>query len=139
MNQAEVALPTQIREAVIAHARFCQPEEACGLLASDADGRLRMAYCLTNTAHSESAFLLDPTEHFRALSHAETQAWTLAGVFHSHVGGPAFPSPTDVARAPDPEWLYVVVSLAHTEPRVEGFRIRGHQVSRVDLVDVPID
>lgn len=137
MNDREVWLPAQIRQAVIAHARFCEPEESCGLLARGVDGQLRMAYCLTNAAHSETAFLLDPTEHFRALSHAERQGWGISGLFHSHVGSPAFPSPTDVAKAPDPDWLYLVVSLAGPQPEVHGFRIQNHRVRRVPLGEPP--
>lgn len=110
---------------MVAHASFCLPDEACGLLAADAAGRLRMAYCLSNSAPSPTAFTLDPGEHFRALRHAEAQGWHLAGVFHSHPGGPAFPSATDVAQALEPEWLYVVVGLQPSAaPEVRGFWIR---------------
>ena len=122
-------MPDEIRRAMIAHARFSAPEEACGLLAADDAGALRMVYCLTNTDHSPVAFTLDPTEHYRALRHAETRGWRLAGVFHSHPGTGAYPSPTDVAGALEPEWLYVVVSLeASDDPVVRGFWIEEGRV-----------
>ncbi len=112
-----------------AHSLFCLPEEGCGLLVADEEGRLRMAYCLSNADHSPSKYTLDPQEHFRALRHAEACGWHLAGVFHSHPGGPAHPSPTDVARALEPEWLYVVVGLADRDaPEVRGYWIRDGKV-----------
>ncbi len=98
-------VPAEIRRAMVAHAAFCLPDEACGLLAADAAGLLRMTY--------------------RALRHAEARGWHLAGVFHSHPGGPAYPSPTDIAQALEPEWLYVVVGLqAPAAPEVRAFWIR---------------
>jgi proteasome lid subunit RPN8/RPN11 len=127
-------LPDEIRRAMIAHARFTAPEEACGLLAADAHGALRMVYCLTNTDHSPVAFTLDPTEHYRSLRHAEARGWHLAGVFHSHPGSAAYPSPTDIAGALEPEWLYVVVSLGDpAAPVVRGFWIEDGEVVEESL------
>ena len=122
-------IPAEIRRAMVAHASFCLPDEACGLLAADAAGRLRMAYCLSNSTPSPTAFTLDPAEHFRALRHAEARGWRLAGVFHSHPGGPAFPSATDIAQALEPEWLYVVVGLQAPVPEVRAFWIRDGAVA----------
>lgn len=114
---------------MVAHSLFCFPEEACGLLAADEQGRWRMAYCLSNADRSPSSYALDPQEHFHALRHAEACGWHLAGVFHSHPAGPAHPSPTDVARALEPDWLYVVVSLSDRDaPEVRGFWIRDGQM-----------
>ncbi|MBT8212785.1 MAG: M67 family metallopeptidase, partial [Acidimicrobiia bacterium] len=87
----------QIVTAMVAHARFAYPEECCGLLAVDPGGTVRMAYCLTNTRHSTRRFSVDPTEHYRALKHAESLGWELGGVFHSHPRSPAYPSPVDIA------------------------------------------
>jgi proteasome lid subunit RPN8/RPN11 len=110
---------------MIAHARFADPEEACGLLAADAGGRLRMAYCLTNLDASPTAYTIDPSEHIKALYHADGLGWHLAGVFHSHPAGAAVPSPTDVARALEPDWLYLIIGLRDPgRPEVRAFWIR---------------
>jgi len=128
-------LPPQIRDAMVAHSRFCLPREACGLLALDGGGRLRMAYCLTNADRSERTFTVDPREHVKALRHAERSGWRLGGVFHSHPGGPARPSPLDVARALEPDWLYAVVGAPDAErPDVRGFWIRDGRVVEEPLV-----
>ena len=126
------ALPAQINEAVIAHARFTYPIEACGLLALDEAGAIRMAYCLTNLDRSRYRFTVDPNEHFRALRHAERNGWEIGGVFHSHPFSPAFPSPTDVGGALDPTWLHVVVGLADpSAPEVRVFTIADGVVTEI--------
>ena len=130
-----VVLPDDIRRAMVAHSRFSFPEEGCGLLAADDEGRIRMAYCLSNAERSAVTFALDPDEHYRALEHAERNGWSLGGVFHSHTRSPAYPSDTDVARALDPDWLYVLVGLPDAdEPEVRGFWIRNGMVSEEPLV-----
>ena len=115
------------------HALWCAPEEACGLLAADASGRVRMAYCLTNLDASPVSYTLDPAEHVGALRHAERRGWHLAAVFHSHPRGAPVPSPTDVARALEPDWVYVVIGLGGSSPGVRGFRIAGGRVSEEPL------
>lgn len=133
MNEA-VTIPAAIREAMIAHARACHPEEACGLLAVDAAGRLVFCYPTTNVLHSPTNYTIDPVEHFRALRHAEARGWELGGAFHSHPHTPAFPSATDVRLAAEPDWLYVLVGLADvTRPEVRGFRIRDGRVTEVSV------
>jgi proteasome lid subunit RPN8/RPN11 len=130
-------LPAEIRRAMVAHASFCYPDEACGLLAADSAGRLRMAYCLTNASPAPTAYTLDPAEHFRAMRHAEAHGWRLTGVFHSHPQGSALPSATDVAQALEPDWLYVVVGFQRPgAPEVRGFWIRGGVVEEESLVEV---
>lgn len=127
-------VPPQINDAMIAHARFCYPKEACGLIAGNDQG-LRMAYCLTNVEASPTRYTIDPTEHFRALRHAEAQGWELVAVFHSHPHTEAYPSPTDVQRALEPNWLYFIVGLADpSNPRVRGFWIRDGSISEEHLL-----
>lgn len=127
-------IPGQIRDAMLAHAHGCHPEESCGLLASDEGGSIRMAYPLTNVLHSPINYTIEPTEHFRALKHAERSGWEVSGVFHSHPHTRAYPSPTDVRLAADPDWLYVVVGMEDLDqPEIRGFRIAAGTVSPVPL------
>ncbi len=129
-----IVVPDAIREAMVAHALACRPEEACGLLAADADGRVVFCYPTTNILRSRTNYTIDPTEHFRALRHAEARGWELAGAFHSHPHTEAFPSPTDVELAAEPDWVYVIVGLADPDhPRVRAFRIREGTVTEVAM------
>lgn len=117
-----IRIHAQILEAMLVHAENCHPEESCGLLASDAAGEIRMAYPLTNELHSPTNYTIAPREQFRAIRHAESRGWEISGVFHSHPHTQAYPSPTDVRLAVDPNWLYVVIGM-QDHPVVRGFRI----------------
>jgi proteasome lid subunit RPN8/RPN11 len=129
-----MVIPAQIRLAMVNQAAFCHPEESCGLLAADSDGRLRMAYPLTNSLHSPTNYTIEPMEHYRALKHAESRGWEISGVFHSHPQSPAFPSPTDVRLAADPDWLYIVIGYEGLpEPVIRGFSIRQGAVTEHSL------
>ena len=61
----------------------------------------------------------------RADRDAEAHGVEIIGVFHSHTHTDAYPSPTDIAQAPDPGWHYVLVSLRDTHPVVRSYRIVG--------------
>lgn len=129
-----VKLPTEIREAMLVHAYNCHPEESCGLLAGEPGGAIRMAYPLTNALHSPTNYTIEPVEHFRALRHAESMGWELVGVFHSHPHTGAYPSPTDVRLAPEPDWLYVLVGMeTFDDPAVRAFRIRDGEITEEDV------
>jgi len=117
-------IPAPIYRAMVAHARFEFPNEACGLLAADETGALRMCYSLTNADQSPISFTVEPTEHFRAMQHAERNGWELAGVFHSHTHSEAVPSATDRRQALEPDWLYVLIGpSASDQPDVRAYRI----------------
>jgi proteasome lid subunit RPN8/RPN11 len=130
-----VEIPASVLDEMIRHARAALPDEACGLLAADRDGRVARAYCTANLDASPTAYTVDPSEHIRALHDAESRGWHLAAVFHSHPDGPAVPSRVDVAGALEPEWLYVIVSLeVPQQPSVRGFRIVEGEVIEEPIV-----
>ena len=125
-------LPAPVAEEILRHLEDELPNEGCGLLAGGPD-RVETAYCLTNVADSPTAFTIDPEGHFRALQHAEARGWELVGAFHSHVADPAYPSPTDVAGAAEPEWVWVVVGPMVGSPRMRAFRIVEGVVTEEEL------
>lgn len=129
-----IQIPAQVAEAILVHAVNCLPNEACGLLAMDGEGALRMAYPLTNADPSPVSYTIEPMEHFRALQHAERNGWELGGAFHSHVNGPAVPSSTDVAQAGEPEWLWLVAGPVLGAAEIRGYRIAGGVVSEEEIV-----
>ena len=62
-------------------------------------------------------YTIDPKDHLRAERDAEDRGLEIIGVVHSHTHTEAYPSPTDVAQAPDPGWHYVIVSLKREDAR----------------------
>ena len=123
-------LPDDVRKAIVAHAENCDPNECCGLIASDESGQIRFAYPLTNCDPSPVKYTVDPAEHFGALQHAERQGWVLSGAFHSHPKGPATPSVIDVQRALEPDWIYLIIG----DGKLRAFQIKDRSISEIILV-----
>ena len=116
-----LAMPEQMHSAMVNHAEFCFPEEACGLIAVDADDALRMVYATTNTDRSRVQFTVSPEEHFGAIRHAERNGWTIAGSFHFiRIQGPPRSLLHAILQVPSirngctssSEWLMVCPSFA---------------------------
>jgi proteasome lid subunit RPN8/RPN11 len=118
-------LPRAVYDDVVALAVERYPYEACGLIAGapDTPGVVSRFYRCRNAAESARVYTVDPKDHLHAELDAEAQGWEIIGVVHSHTHTPAYPSPTDVAQAPDPAWYYAIVSLQHEEPSLRSFRI----------------
>ena len=118
---------------MVAHCWAGLPLEACGLLAGVGDDATR-CYPTANVAESALVYTVDPKGFLRADRDAEAHGLTILGVFHSHTHTPAYPSPTDVAQAPDPGWHYVLVSLADGLPVVRSYRIVEGNIDEEPLV-----
>ncbi len=109
---------------MVAHAYDGLPDEACGLLAGPPGGDRGTAfYPCRNAAESSRVYTIDPKDHLRADRDAEARGLELIGVMHSHTHTDAYPSPTDLAQAPDPAWHYVIVSLRDEAPVLRSYRI----------------
>jgi [CysO sulfur-carrier protein]-S-L-cysteine hydrolase len=117
-------LPKLVHDQMVAHCLTGLPDEACGLLGGSlATGEVVTCYPTRNLAASAKLYTVDPGEHLRADRDAEASGNSIIGVFHSHTHTEAYPSPTDVAQAPDPDWHYVLVSLRDVQPVVRSYRI----------------
>jgi proteasome lid subunit RPN8/RPN11 len=130
-----IVVDRQHLDAMGAHARFCLPNEACGLVAVDDAGAMAMVYCLSNLDISPYRFTVDPAEHYGAWRHAAALGLEIAGSFHSHPESNAVPSTTDIAGALDPTWVYFIVgSVRSAGFDVRAYRIRDGSAEEVELV-----
>jgi proteasome lid subunit RPN8/RPN11 len=118
---------------MVAHCWAGLPLEACGLLAGVGDDATR-CYPTANVAESALVYTVDPKGFLLADRDAEARGLTILGVFHSHTHTAAYPSPTDVAQAPDPAWHYVLVGLAQSAPTVRSYRIADGNIDEEPLV-----
>ncbi len=125
-------LPSGLRERIIAHCLAGLPNEACGLIASDSSGSIVAVYPTGNEQPSPVTYTIPPGDHYAALRDADAHGWELSGVFHSHPNGPARPSVVDLASAPDPTWIYLVVDM-RGEPTIRAWRIHYSQALEVGL------
>ena len=111
------------------------PEEACGLLGGrPATGKASVCYPTKNAAASSKLYTVDPLDHLKADRDAESRGLEIIGVFHSHTHTDAYPSPTDVAQAPDPTWHYVLVSLRDEAPVVRSYTIVDGNIAEEPVV-----
>lgn len=124
------------RDAMIAHARAQAPLECCGLLIGSA-GAIEAAVPARNLRASDTAFLVDPADHFAAIRRARADGRAVVGAYHSHPRSPAIPSPSDVEQALDPAMIHVIVSLAEPDaPDLRAYRIDGRAIVAAPLADI---
>ena len=123
-------------ERIIEHAQQDMPLEACGYLGGE-DGTVVEAWCLKNIDQSGEHFSFDPKEQFRTVVAMRAKNQRAVAVYHSHPETPARPSQEDIRLAFDPEMVYVIVSLAASEPEVRAFRIVKEEVAEepLDIID----
>ena len=141
---ARLVITDEIEQQIVAHARACKPQEMCGLLvgrttivgdtgaAGDADQALEFHPC-RNVAASAIVYTLDPKDYMRVEQSADDRGLAVVGVVHSHTHTEAYPSPTDVAQALDPNWNYAIVSLKYDPPRLRNFRIVAGEISETAI------
>ena len=123
-------IPAALADEMVAHCLLGLPDEACGLLAGpEGTGEVLGLYPTANLAASALVYTVDPKGHLRADRDAEDHGQVLIGVFHSHTHTEAYPSPTDVAQAPDPTWHYVIVSLRDDAPAIRSYRIIDGEIA----------
>ncbi len=68
-------------------------------------------------------YTINPKQHLVIERNAEDAGLEVVGVVHSHTHTEAYPSSTDVAQAPDPDWQYMIVTLKRGVPEPRNFRI----------------
>jgi proteasome lid subunit RPN8/RPN11 len=129
-------LPESAYLALVGHALDGYPLEACGLLAGVGE-RVDIFYPCRNAAESSKLYEIDSRDHLRADRDAEARGIELMGVVHSHTHTDPYPSPTDVAQAPDPGWHYAIVSLREAEPMLRSYRIVDGAITEEPVVVEP--
>ncbi len=118
------------------------PLEACGLLSGPpapgggAGDRAQRFHRCRNVDASARVYTIEPRDHLRAEDDADELGWEINTVVHSHTHSEPYPSPTDVAAAPDPSWHYVIVSLKREAPEVRSYRIVDGEITSEPLAIV---
>jgi [CysO sulfur-carrier protein]-S-L-cysteine hydrolase len=124
--------------AMIGHAYDGLPDEACGLLTGDFAARSVSAFHpVANAAASSRVYDIDGRDYLRVDREAQASGMDIVGVMHSHTHTEAYPSPTDVERAVDPSWHYIIVSLKRAEPALRSFRIADGKIEEESVTLTP--
>ena len=109
------------------------PNEACGILAGK-DGKVEKVYEMTNTDKSPSTFFMDAKEQLKTIKEMRGLGLEMAGIYHSHVASPAYPSSHDVELAFYPDASYVIVSLKDkNNPSARSFKIKEGNIAEEEL------
>lgn len=117
----KVELSEELLQRIVDHCRRALPNEGCGLLALHGD-RVIGVYPTANADESPTSYTIPPQEHYDAVMDAESNGWEIRGAFHSHPNGPGRMSGTDLERALEPGWLYLVVGLDGEEPDIGAWQ-----------------
>lgn len=128
-------LSTTAYAVMVGHCYDGLPLEACGLLAGPpGSSNATVCFPTRNDAASSRVYTVNPMDFLKADRAAEAQGLEILGVFHSHTHTDPYPSPTDVAQAPDPAWHYVLVSLRDEAPMTRSYRIVDGKISEEPVV-----
>ena len=123
---------------MVQHCLRAYPLEGCGLLIGElVSGLVTRCVPTPNIAESSRLYIVDPRELLRADRAAEASGWAIIGVFHSHTHTDPYPSPTDVAQAPDPNWHYVLISLRAELASTRSYRIVSGKVQEEPIEPPP--
>jgi proteasome lid subunit RPN8/RPN11 len=133
LNVATIRIASSVLATIIEHARREAPRECCGLLVGEG-GEITEAVATANECAGTTRYRVAPAEHFALIRKLRGSSRAIVGAYHSHPSSAATPSPTDVAEAYSPEFVYVIVSLAKREqPAVQAYRIKEGKTDRLSL------
>lgn len=121
------------RDAIVATCIRALPNEGCGLLLGTPDGTVTEVLASPNVADSAKLYEVDSRVLLRAYRRSEAEGLSVIGVFHSHTHSEAYPSPTDVAQAPDPTWHYVLVSLRDVPTSIRSFHVIDGEIDEEEI------
>lgn len=139
LERVMVRLSKSDYNTMLAHARQCVPEEACGLIAGvqddNGDRVIKKVYVLTNVDHSNEHFSLDPKEQLAAVKDMRANGFVPLGNWHSHPESPSRPSEEDKRLAYDSKASYMILSLMDdANPVLNSFHIEGDVSEKEELV-----
>jgi proteasome lid subunit RPN8/RPN11 len=135
----EFHVPEPVARALVEHAQAEYPKECCGFLVGP-PGEVRELVRLTNVDPDPvMRYEADAKEMKRAYDDLYDRDWEVVSIYHSHTHTPAYPSPTDVKLARDPNAVYVLVSLQdRAHPDLRAFRILEGRIEELPVVSEEI-
>lgn len=108
-----VLLAQPLRTQLQQLAKDAAPRECCGLLLGTRDGEIfhiSDIHPARNLAAQADRFDIAPRDHFAAQRSARASGVMVIGCYHSHPGGTAQPSATDLAGAGQEEFLWLIAN-----------------------------
>lgn len=136
-----ILTPAQL-EQLYEQARRDAPFETCGLIGGRA-ARAEKIYPIKNVAENRvKNYLMDGGEQIAAMEDMDNLGLDILSIYHSHPVTRAYPSPTDVRDAYDPDLreprypgvVYLLITLMNpTAPEAHAYKIEGEQITEVEI------
>lgn len=112
-----VTLPESLRDEVSALAVNAWPEECCGLLVANADDPTTITRFVVSSniaADPLTTFEIDPQTLIATHRSVRDRGEVIAGCYHSHPNGDWQPSKTDLSRAEEAGFLWLIIATDKT-------------------------
>src|SRR5262245_14370251 len=117
-------IPSDVYDAVIAHALAERPNECCGLLAGVPNERVVRVvahYPLVNVLASPVEYESEPMSMLNAARDMRAKEIDVVAVYHSHPASHPVPSWKDLERNYSEDVVNFIVSLLTSPPTVRGW------------------
>jgi proteasome lid subunit RPN8/RPN11 len=118
------------------------PNESCGVVATDGDGRPVKVFPARNIDASAATYRVDPRDLMRILDELDVEGWSVWAFYHSHTHSEAYPSKTDrkeAIHAQDwfPSVRYLILSLTDRgQPELRSFFMSDGNVEEDEVAIV---
>ena len=129
-----IRIPASALAEIRAHCARARPEEACGLLLGDGGEVARVEPAENVADDRRRRFEVEPRLLLRLHRELRSGPLSLLGVYHSHPEGQPEPSPTDLARALDPELVWLIVGR---DGAARAWRIADGRAREIALTESP--
>ncbi|MDI2131381.1 M67 family metallopeptidase [Yinghuangia seranimata] len=122
-------ITTELRDAIVAHARADHPDEACGVVAGhEGSDRPERFIPMLNAARSPTFYEFDSGDLLALYREMDDRDEEPVVIYHSHTATEAYPSRTDVSYASEPNAHYVLVSTRETGNEPGPFEFRSYRI-----------
>ena len=129
---------SEIRDAIVAHARRDHPNEACGVIAGpDGSDRPERLVEMLNAAASPTFYQFDSIEQLKVWTAMDDADEEPVIIYHSHTSTEARPSRTDISYASEPNAHYVLVSTRDTD-KLGDFQFRSFRIVDGEVTEEPV-
>lgn len=125
-----------VYDAIVAHARADDPDEACGVVAGPIDSDRPVRFIpMANAERSPTFYRFDSLEQLTVWREMDARDEEPVVIYHSHTATEAYPSRTDISYASEPNAHYVVVATRDPDfVEFRSFRIVDGQVDEEEVV-----
>lgn len=129
----------ELVDQIVAHARADHPDEACGVIAGPAGSdRPERFIPMVNAARSPTFYEFDSMDLLRLYREFDDRDEEPVVIYHSHTTTEAYPSPTDIAYASEPNAHYVLVSTRETGTSEGPYEFRSFAIVDGVVTEEPV-